>query len=54
MDKFGFQRTKPKAGKKFFGFSTGDIVRALVTSGKKLGTYTGKVAVRATGSFDNS
>ena len=52
MDKFGFQRTKPKAGKQFFGFSTGDIVRAVVSSGKKTGIYTGKVAVRATGSFN--
>jgi 5-methylcytosine-specific restriction endonuclease McrA len=52
MDKFGFQRTKPKSGKKFFGFSTGDIVKAVVTSGKKAGIYTGKVAVRSTGSFN--
>lgn len=52
MDKFGFQRTKPKASKKFFGFQTGDIARSIVTNGKKAGTYLGKVAVRATGSFD--
>ena len=52
MDKFGFQRTTKKAGKKFFGFQTGDIARALVTKGKKVGTYIGRVAIRATGSFD--
>ncbi|MFY9222585.1 MAG: RNA-guided endonuclease IscB, partial [Blastocatellia bacterium] len=52
VDKFGFPRTKAKAGKQFFGFSTGDIVRAVVTSGKKTGIYTGKVAVRASGSFN--
>jgi 5-methylcytosine-specific restriction endonuclease McrA len=52
MDKFGFPRTSKKAGKKFFGFQTGDIARAVVTKGKKVGTYIGKVAVRATGSFD--
>ncbi len=52
MDKFGFPRTKAKAGKKFFGFATGDMVKALVTSGKKIGIYTGKVAVRASGSFN--
>ncbi|MFY9224703.1 MAG: RNA-guided endonuclease IscB [Blastocatellia bacterium] len=52
MDKFGFPRTKAKAGKRFFGFSTGDIVCARVTNGKKTGTYTGKVAVRASGSFN--
>ncbi|KAF0250109.1 MAG: hypothetical protein FD167_490, partial [bacterium] len=52
MDKFGFPRTKAKAGKKFFGFQTGDMVKALVTSGKKIGAYTGKVAVRASGFFN--
>ncbi len=52
MDKFGFPRTKAKAGKKFFGFQTGDIAKAIVTKGKKFGTYTGKVAIRVTGSFD--
>ena len=54
MNKFGFPRTKAKAGKKFFGFATGDMVKAVVTSGKKIGTYIGKVAVRATGSFNIS
>ncbi len=34
------------------GFQTGDIVRAIVTSGTKQGTYMGRVLVRATGSFD--
>jgi hypothetical protein len=34
------------------GFRTGDIVRAIVLTGKKAGTYTGKVAVRATGNFN--
>ena len=52
VDKFGFPRTKAKTGKRFFGFSTGDIVCACVTNGKKTGIYTGKVAVRATGSFN--
>ncbi|MBI4852972.1 MAG: HNH endonuclease, partial [Acidobacteria bacterium] len=52
MDKQGFPRTKAKAGKKFFGFSTGDMVKAVVASGKKVGTYKGKVAVRATGYFN--
>ena len=37
-----------------FGFQTGDIVKAVVTSGKKIGTYIGKVACRATGSFNIS
>ncbi len=36
------------------GFQTGDIVKAVVTSGKKVGTYVGRVATRATGSFNIS
>ncbi|MEW5860157.1 MAG: hypothetical protein AB1861_22685, partial [Cyanobacteriota bacterium] len=36
------------------GFQTGDIVKAVVTKGKKLGTYVGRVAVRSTGSFNIS
>ena len=34
------------------GFQTGDIVRAIVTKGKKIGSYLGKVAIRSTGSFN--
>jgi hypothetical protein len=52
MDKFGFARTGPKQAKLVKGFQTGDIVEAVVTSGKKVGTYVGRVAVRATGSFN--
>lgn len=51
MNKFGFPRTKAKSGKRFFGFQTGDMVKAIVPSGKNKGVYTGKVAVRSTGSF---
>lgn len=36
------------------GFHTGDIVKAIVTAGKKIGTYVGRVAVRSTGSFNVS
>jgi hypothetical protein len=52
MNDLGFPRTKPKQAKRVKGFQTGDMVRAVVTSGKKVGTYVGKVAVRATGSFN--
>ena len=52
MDQYGFPRTKAKSGKVFFGFRTGDLVRAVVATGKKIGTYIGKVAVRATGYFN--
>jgi 5-methylcytosine-specific restriction endonuclease McrA len=52
MDNYGFPRTGPKQASVVKGFCTGDIVRAVVTSGVKVGTYVGKVAVRATGSFN--
>jgi 5-methylcytosine-specific restriction endonuclease McrA len=52
MDKRGFPRTKPKQAKLVQGFQTGDIVKAIVTKGTKIGTYVGRVAVRATGSFN--
>ena len=52
MDRYGFPRTGPKQAKQVKGFQTGDIVRAVATSGVKMGTYVGKVAVRATGSFN--
>jgi 5-methylcytosine-specific restriction endonuclease McrA len=52
MDTYGFPRTGPKQAVLVKGFCTGDIVRAVVTSGVKIGTYVGKVAVRATGSFN--
>jgi 5-methylcytosine-specific restriction endonuclease McrA len=52
MNAIGFPRTGPKQAKQVKGFQTGDMVRAVVTSGKKTGTYIGKVAVRASGSFN--
>lgn len=52
MDRFGFPRSKPKQAKRVKGYQTGDIVRAVVTTGKKIGTYVGKVAVRSSGSFN--
>ena len=51
-DKYGFPRTSAKGSKLVKGFQTGDIVKARVTSGKKVGTYVGRVAVRATSSFN--
>lgn len=52
MDRYGFPRTGPKQAKRVKGFQTGDIVRAVVRAGKKVGTYVGRVAVRTTGSFN--
>lgn len=52
-DKHGFPRQKPKQRSKTVrGFRTGDLVRAVVSRGKKAGKYTGRVAVRNTGSFN--
>jgi len=52
MDKHGFPRTGPKQARRVKGFQTGDLVRAVVTAGYKVGTYVGRVAVRTTGSFN--
>lgn len=52
LDKHGFPRGYLMREKSAFGFQTGDIVTANVTKGKKIGTYTGRVAIRATGSFN--
>ena len=52
LDKFGFPRGYLTRTKKVKGFQTGDLVRADVPQGKKAGVYRGRVAVRATGSFN--
>ncbi len=52
VNDLGFPRGKAKAARKVKGFQTGDMVRAVVTKGVKRGTYVGRVAVRATGSFN--
>ena len=53
-DKFGFPSRYVPRNKFVKGFQTGDIVKAIVTSGKKIGEYVGRVAVRTTGSFNIS
>jgi len=51
-DKFGFP-TRHKSRRQIHkGFQTGDIVSATVTTGKKVGSYVGRVLCRASGSFD--
>jgi 5-methylcytosine-specific restriction endonuclease McrA len=52
MDRYGFPRTRAKQPSRVQGFRTGDMVRAVVTEGKKVGTYVGRVAVRTSGSFN--
>jgi 5-methylcytosine-specific restriction endonuclease McrA len=53
-DKFGFPNRYVPRFKFVNGFQTGDIVKAIITKGKKIGTYIGRVAVRSTGSFNIS
>ena len=52
LDKFGCVRGYLTRSKSIQGFQTGDMVKAEVSKGKKIGLYTGRVAVRATGSFN--
>jgi len=54
IDKFGFPSRHVPRNKFVRGFQTGDIVKAIVTSGKKIGEYVGRVAVRTSGSFNIS
>jgi 5-methylcytosine-specific restriction endonuclease McrA len=53
-DKFGFPNRYVPRFKFVNGFQTGDIIKAVVTTGKKVGEYVGRVAVRTTGSFNIS
>lgn len=52
LDKYGFPRAYLPRQKYFFGFMSGDMVKAIVTKGKKKGTYYGSIACRSTGSFN--
>ena len=53
-DQWGFPIRYCSRTKVHKTFQTGDIVKAIVTSGKKIGTYVGRIATRATGSFNIS
>lgn len=52
LDKYGFPRLRLPRQKRFFGFQTGDITTAYVTTGSRQGHYFGRVAVRSNGSFN--
>ena len=52
LDAFGFPRGYLTRKKRIRGFQTGDMIRADVPKGKKMGLHTGRVAVRASGSFN--
>ena len=53
-DKRGFPIRHCSRLKFHKGFQTGDIVKAVVTKGKKIGVYVGRIATRASGSFNIS
>jgi hypothetical protein len=52
LTQYGFLRGYLMRTKRVKGFATGDLVRAEVPKGKKVGTHRGRVAVRASGSFN--
>ncbi len=60
VDSYGFPKLNKSGNlvrksalvKQVKGFQTGDIIKAVVTKGKKLGSYLGKVAIRSSGSFN--
>jgi 5-methylcytosine-specific restriction endonuclease McrA len=51
-DKYGFPTRHKSRVQIHQGFQTGDIVKAVVTAGKKVGTHVGRVLCRSSGSFD--
>ena len=52
LNRYGFPIRHRQRKKRHFGFQTGDIARATVTTGTKQGVYIGRVAVRAIGAFN--
>jgi hypothetical protein len=52
LDRYGFPRGYLTRTRRVHRFQTGDLVRADVPAGKKVGVHVGRVAVRATGSFN--
>ncbi|NEP31796.1 MULTISPECIES: RNA-guided endonuclease IscB [unclassified Moorena] len=50
-DRYGFPIRHAPSQKFFMGFQTGDLVKANVLTGKYLGIYTGRVAIRFRPSF---
>ena len=52
LNKYGFPRGFLMRQKSIHGFQTGDLVKAVVPSGKKAGTHVGRVAIRESGYFN--
>ena len=51
LTRHGFPRGYLTRSKSVFGFQTGDLVKAIVTTGRKAGEYLGRAAIRASGRF---
>jgi hypothetical protein len=51
VDKHGFPRGYRQRKKRYFGYQTGELVRAVVPQGARQGTHVGRVAVKASGYF---
>lgn len=51
VGKRGFPRSAAKGQRRIHGCETGDLVRAVVPTGERQGTYSGRVAVKANGYF---
>ena len=52
LDRYGFPRAYLPRQKYFFGFMSGDMIKATVPKGKYKGIWNGSVACRSTGSFN--
>lgn len=53
IDRFGFPRGKAGRIKRVHGFTTGDIVKLVMTKGKYAGTYIARLSgIRTTGTLD--
>ena len=52
MDSYGFPQTSAKASKTVRGFQSGDMVKAIVPTGSKVGEYLGRVVIHSSGYFD--
>ncbi len=51
VDEFGFPRGHAKGPGCVQSFKTGDLIKAIVTKGKKVGVYMGRVAIKSDGYF---
>lgn len=52
LNKYGFARGHCTRSKSAYGFQTGDMVKAAVLKGQRIGNYVGRVQIRANGNFN--